>query len=536
MAIFIFVGMILDIFSLALLVPLIEIIIDENFNSYTLKILDFLDKYSKGGILLSFSFFIISVFILKSLYSVYLTYRQNRFISNLIRDTSNRLFSFYIEQDFKFYVNINSAEVVRILNNDLHQFSLYLRSILFFITELGFVLSTVALLIFLNPIISIGTIIFFGVMIFAYYKILKQKLNNLGFKKQHVGLTYNKSILETMNSIKEIKVNKKEEFFKNSLAIHTNTLWSIDAVHNTYTQAPRYILELISILAIFVMIFFLSNSDVGGAAISFLGVFVASVFKILPSANKILNSLQNLKFSNSVIETILKKINTSKKTLPKFTRIKEFNELKLSNITFGYSNTILLDNINLKIKKGDFIGIKGESGTGKTTLIDIILGLQKPQKGSLTINGKENLEFIKGYLPQNCYILDESIRDNVAFGVPKKDQDLERILDSIKKAELHDFVVKKQEGIDFIVGEIGARLSGGQKQRLGLARALYNDPDIIILDEPTSALDSKTEASILQTLQKLSKWVSIILISHNESLLKGCNQVYKLENKKLSLC
>ena len=536
MAVFIFLGMILDIFSLALLIPLIEIIIDENFNSYTLKILDFLDKYSKGGILLSFSFFIISVFILKSLYSVYLTYRQNRFISNLIRDTSNRLFSFYIEQDFKFYVNINSAEVVRSLNNDLHQFSLYLRSILFFITELGFVLSTVALLIFLNPIISIGTIIFFGLMIFVYYKILKQKLNKLGFKKQQVGLTYNKSILETMNSIKEIKVNKKEEFFKNSLATNTNILWSIDAVYNTYNQAPRYILELISIVAIFIMIFFLSFSDVGGGAISFLGVFVASVFKILPSANKILNSLQNLKFSNSVIETILKKVNTSKKTLPKFTRIKEFNELKLSNITFGYSNTILLNNINLKIKKGDFIGIKGESGTGKTTLIDIILGLQKPQKGSLTINGKENIEFIKGYLPQNCYILDESIRDNVAFGVPKKDQDLERILDSIKKAELHDFVVKKREGIDFIVGETGARLSGGQKQRLGLARALYNDPDIIILDEPTSALDSKTEASILQTLQKLSKWVSIILISHNESLLKGCNQVYKLENKKLSLC
>lgn len=536
MAVFIFLGMILDIFSLALLVPLIEIIIDENFNSYTLKILDFLDKYSKGGILLSFSFFIISVFILKSLYSVYLTYRQNRFISNLIRDTSNRLFSFYIEQDFKFYVNINSAEVVRSLNNDLHQFSLYLRSILFFITELGFVLSTVALLIFLNPIISIGTIIFFGLMIFVYYKILKQKLNKLGFKKQQVGLTYNKSILETMNSIKEIKVNKKEEFFKNSLATNTNILWSIDAVYNTYNQAPRYILELISIVAIFIMIFFLSFSDVGGGAISFLGVFVASVFKILPSANKILNSLQNLKFSNSVIETILKKVNTSKKTLPKFTRIKKFNELKLSNITFGYSNTILLNNINLKIKKGDFIGIKGESGTGKTTLIDIILGLQKPQKGSLTINGKENIEFIKGYLPQNCYILDESIRDNVAFGVSKKDQDLKRILDSIKKAELHDFVVKKQEGIDFIVGETGARLSGGQKQRLGLARALYNDPDIIILDEPTSALDSKTEASILQTLQKLSKWVSIILISHNESLLKGCNQVYKLENKKLSLC
>lgn len=536
MAVFIFLGMILDIFSLALLVPLIEIIIDENFNSYTLKILDFLDKYFKGGILLSFSFFIISVFILKSLYSVYLTYRQNRFISNLIRDTSNRLFSFYLEQDFKFYVNINSAEVVRSLNNDLHQFSLYLRSILFFITELGFVLSTVALLIFLNPIISIGTIIFFGLMIFAYFKILKQKLNNLGFKKQQVGLTYNKSILEAINSIKEIKVNKKEEFFKNSLATNTNILWSIDAEYNTYNQAPRYILELISIVAIFIMIFFLSFSDVGGGAISFLGVFVASVFKILPSANKILNSLQNLKFSNSVIETILKKANTSNKTLPKFNKIQEFNELKLSNITFGYSNTILLDNINLKIKKGDFIGIKGESGTGKTTLIDIILGLQKPQKGSLTINGKENLEFIKGYLPQNFYILDESIRDNVAFGVPKKNQDLERILDSIKKAELNDFVVKKREGIDFIVGETGARLSGGQKQRLGLARALYNNPDIIILDEPTSALDSKTEASILQTLQKLSKWVSIILISHNESLLKGCNQVYKLENKKLLLC
>ena len=537
MSIFILMGMLLDIFSLALLVPLIEIIIGENFNSYTILIKDFIDKYFSGTILLPFSLFVIGVFVLKSLYSIYLTYRQNRFISNMIRDTANSLFSFYIEKDYKFHVKINSAEVIRSLNNDLHHFSMYLRSTLFLVTEIGFAFSTIILLIFLNPLISIGTIVFFGLMIISYYKLLKKKLNKLGVEKQEVGLAYNKSILEAMNSIKEIKVNKKEEFFKGSFMNYTKTLWSIDAIHNTYIQIPRYILELISIFAIFFMIFFLSYSSVATTGlISFMGVFVASVFKILPSANKILNSLQNLKFSNSIIYTIQEKI--YRPTLPKlrFEKIKEFKELKLIDISFGYDKKILLDNINLIVNKGDFIGIKGESGTGKSTLIDIILRLQKPQKGKLFINGKKNVEIVKGYLPQSSSILDTSIKDNIAFGIPEEHQETTKILESLKLAELYDFVSEKEESINFLVGEAGAKLSGGQKQRLGLARALYKNPDIIILDEPTSALDSKTEIAILKTLQKLSKTVSIVLVSHNPLMLKGCDKVYQLENKSLKLC
>lgn len=537
MSIFIFMGMLLDIFSLALLVPLIEIIIGENFNSYTILIKDFIEKHTSGAILLPFSLFVIAVFILKSLYSIYLTYRQNRFISNMIRDTGNSLFSFYIEQDYKFYVNINSAEVIRSLNNDLHHFSMYLRSTLFLITEIGFALSTIVLLVFLNPMISIGTIVFFGLMIFSYYKLLKKKLNSLGEKKQEVGLAYNKSILEAMNSIKEIKVNKKEDYFKGTLSNHTHILWSIDAIHNTYIQVPRYILELISIFAIFLMIFFLSFSSLATAGlISFMGVFVASVFKILPSANKILNSLQNLKFSSPIISTIQDKINWQKEPKASLKKLTKFKNLDLINVCFGYDKINLLDEINLIVNKGEFIGIKGESGTGKTTLIDIILRLQKPQKGKLLINGKQHVEIVKGYLPQSSSILDASIKDNVAFGIPEEDQETDKVLESLKMAELYEFVSKKEEGINFLVGEAGARLSGGQKQRLGLARALYKSPDILILDEPTSALDSKTEKAILKTLQKLSKTVSIILVSHNPLMLKGCDKVYQLNNKTLSLC
>ena len=211
--------------------------------------------------------------------------------------------------------------------------------------------------------------------------------------------------------------------------------------------------------------------------------------------------------------------------------------MELKNISFGYKkNEKVLKDINIKIKKGDFIGIKGESGSGKTTLIDIILGLQQPESGEIKINGKSNISLKKGYVPQNSSILDIPIRDNVAFGIKREDQDFEQIIKSLEKAEIFSFVNQKEQGLDFMVGENGGKLSGGQKQRLGLARALYFKPDLLILDEPTSALDSETENAILKTFQNLSVEITIILISHNESVLKVCDNKYQIQNKVLIQC
>jgi len=537
MTFFLLAGMLLDVFSLALLLPLIELILGNNTNFLTEQVYAISKTFFEGRVMLPFSTFVILIYSFKAIYSVYLSYRQNRFISNLIRDTSNKLFSFYLQQNYSYHVQTNSAEVIRNLNSDLFHFSTYLRAIMFLYTEIGFVLSTLILLIFLNPLVSSGTILFFVVIIFIYYTNFKNKLNYLGDKKQKVALQYNKIILETSSSIKEIKVNQKEHFFHNLLAKETKNLWDIDSTLNTFLQTPRYVLELISILAIFVLLFFINvREGIETDFYSFLGVFIASVFKLIPSANKILNSLQNIKFSNSAIFSVKSKIKNQTKKAENF-EVKNFDTLELKNISFSYKkNEKVLKDINIKIKKGDFIGIKGESGSGKTTLIDIILGLQQPEIGEIKINGKSNVSFKKGYVPQNSSILDISIRDNVAFGIKREDQDFEQIIKSLEKAEIFSFVNQKEQGLDFIVGENGGKLSGGQKQRLGLARALYSKPDLLILDEPTSALDSETENAILKTFQNLSGEITIILISHNESVLNACDNTYQIQNKNIIQC
>ena len=537
MTFFLLAGMLLDVFSLALLLPLIELILGNNTNFLTEQVYAISKTFFEGRVLLPFSIFVILIYSFKAIYSIYLSYRQNRFISNLIRDTSNKLFSFYLQQNYSYHVQTNSAEVIRNLNSDLFHFSTYLRSIMFLYTEIGFVLSTLTLLIFLNPLVSTGTILFFVVIIFIYYTNFKNKLNSLGDKKQKVALEYNKIILETSSSIKEIKVNQKEHFFHNLLAKETKNLWDIDSTLNTFLQTPRYVLELISILAIFVLLFFINVGEgIETDFYSFLGVFIASVFKLIPSANKILNSLQNIKFSNSAIFSVKSKIKNQTKNVEIF-EVKNFDTLELKNISFSYKkNEKVLKDINIKIEKGDFIGIKGESGSGKTTLIDIILGLQQPEIGEIKINGKSNVSFKKGYVPQNSSILDISIRDNVAFGIKREDQDFEQIIKSLEKAEILSFVNQKEQGLDFMVGENGGKLSGGQKQRLGLARALYSKPDLLILDEPTSALDSETENAILKTFKNLSGEITIILISHNESVLNVCDKTYQIQNKNLIQC
>ncbi len=537
MTIFLLMGMLLDLCSLATLIPLIELILGNNSNFLTEQVLLLSNSYFRGSALFPFSVFVILIFTVKTIYSIYLTYRQNRFISNLIRDTSNKLFSYHLQQDYNYHIQNNSAEIIRSLNTDLYSFATYLRATLSLFTEIGFVSSTLLFLVIINPLTSMGVIIFFSILILIYYGSFKYKLNELGEKKQKVGLLYNKIVLESVTSIKEIKVNEKESFFEK---IHSNLstkLWDIDTTHNTLMQTPRYVLEFMSILSIFILLFFVFLSDTDESEVfSFLGVFIVSIFKLIPSANKILSSLQSLKFTDPALRLINVKLKFRTKKFQNLF-IEKFDRLELKNVGFSYSqNSVILNDINLIIKKGEFVGIKGESGSGKTTLIDIILGLQLPKKGKLLINGKVETTFKKGYVPQNTSVLDISIRDNVAFGIEREKQDSEKIIMSLRKAEILSFFNGKEESIDFIAGENGSKLSGGQKQRIGLARALYLDPDVLLLDEPTSALDGETEKAILKTLQKLSGEMTIIIISHNESLLKGCQKIYKLENKNLVLC
>ena len=278
-----------------------------------------------------------------------------------------------------------------------------------------------------------------------------------------------------------------------------------------------------------------------------LTVFLAASFRVIPSANKILSHAQVIKVCNASIELIhndflnLDYQVLKTETSPFPLQVNDFRTLELKNIFFRYdiSQEDILKNLNFEINKGESIGIKGESGAGKSTLIDIILGLLDPSEGGIFINvverNESNLNWGEnvGYVPQNVFLLDDSIEKNIALGIPENKIDSVKILSAIKSAQLNNFINSLPLGVKSVVGERGVRLSGGQRQRIGIARALYNDPDIIILDEATSALDSGTEASFMDVIYALKGEKTILIVAHRLSTLSNCDKIFTIKDGKI---
>jgi ATP-binding cassette subfamily B protein len=279
-----------------------------------------------------------------------------------------------------------------------------------------------------------------------------------------------------------------------------------------------------------------------------VSIFLVVSIRIIPSVNRIITSLQNIKYFDASLDSLLTDLEPTNLKLVAINKINESNnkidfqkEIRFNNVFFNYSklDKPVLENASLTIKKNEFVGIIGETGTGKSTLVDLLIGLLSPSKGTITVDGKNinnNLESWKeklGYVQQNTYLLDESIKNNVAFGYKENQFDIAKIENSIEKAQLIKFVNNLKNGLDSYVGEHGVKISGGEKQRIAIARALYNDPDILILDEATSSLDLDTEAKILETLVKFKKNKTMIFITHRTSSLGYCDRVFKIENNEI---
>jgi len=278
-----------------------------------------------------------------------------------------------------------------------------------------------------------------------------------------------------------------------------------------------------------------------------IGIFMISSIRIIPSINRIIISLQNINFSEPTFNSILIDLNQeTKKNLESSlqtggNKIKFEKEIEFKNVFFTYpkSTKPILKNINFSIKKHEFLGIVGETGSGKSTFVDLLIGLLSPTKGTITVDGKNingNLKGWKeklGYVPQNFYLLDESIKNNVAFGYKENELNIEKVKSSIDKSQLTKFVKNLKDGLLSNVGERGVNISGGEKQRLGIARALYNDPDILVFDEATSSLDLETEKRILETLIEIKKNKTIIFVTHRTSSLSYCDKVFKIQNHEI---
>ena len=387
------------------------------------------------------------------------------------------------------------------------------------------------------------------IILFIYNKLYLNKLKIYGKNSNSEHKKLIKYITEGIEGLKELKILNVANFFVNKAKISTSIMSNNEIKLTVISSAPRYLIELL--LSIFVVsstivaITFNYNLE---TVIPTLAIFTFASIRILPMIYQFVNSYSLIIFSSDGVEKLYEdyKLHSLNKTVKltkdnKNKELKQFKNLVISNVSFRYNNTtkLILNNINFKIIKGDSIGIVGKSGEGKTTFVDVILNLLEIESGEIKYNGaniKNNIQewrSLIAYLPQNVFLINDSITNNIALGQSNKKIDIEKIKEAIKDARLDDFVDSLPQGLNTFIGERGMRMSGGQKQRLALARAFYFDKEIIILDESTSSLDDVTENEILDKIKIIKNKKTLIVIAHRERTVEHCNTIIKIHNGKL---
>jgi len=544
------VGMVFEILGIGVLLPIMTAITEpESLMKFELidRVLKLFNINTTDQFIAFSLFLLVALYTLKSFFLLYLSFFQNRFIANLISSLSNDLFENYLNRDYLYHVKKNSSELIKNFQVEINGFSHYLVSSLQLMTESILAFSVFCTLLYIELKGTILVMLFFGVLSILFHQIAKNKSKKWGDQRAVNDSQISKTIIEGLSGIKEILVLGRQIYFQNNLFKFNKIKADLDVKAMTIRQVPRYYLELLSVISLVCFIaVLLANDQNLSDIIVILGVFIGATFRMLPSVNRILSSLQKVKYHSSSLNIILDEFNqlntNHKESKIESTQIIDFKEsIELKNLSFHYdkSNQIL-NKINLKIKKGEKIGIIGPSGAGKTTLINIIVGLIKQTSGDIFIDNKllenKNLNLWKskiGYVPQDVYLMDDSIKSNIAFGVRTNSIDNEKINSALKQSQLMTFVNSLPKKEDTNVGERGVQLSGGQRQRIGIARALYNNSEILVLDEATSALDQKTELDFIQAVNNIKGDKTILIITHRMSTIENCDKIFKIENGDL---
>ena len=544
-----FIGMILEAFGIGIILPVLNIVVSPESLKQYVWLNDFFNSISlinNQQIIIFALILLIGVYFFKSLYLVLLIYYQNRYISFISSQISNRLFKNYLNQDFIFHNERNSSELIKIFQVEINMVTSLLLSGVILITEIAIVIAIISTLFFVEPSGTIFIIIFFLVFGSIFYYFSRNKSSAWGIIRQQEDSKISKLIMEGLNGINEVFLLGKEHFFHSRLVRYNKTKAIINSNQITLGQIPRYYLEFISIVSLvgFILIMIINEKDLNDI-ISIGGVFIAATFRVLPSINRIIGSLQQIKYFKSSVDIVNRDLNLA--GLPIVdkkdqTKILFQHKLQLDQVSFSYpkSESSIFENLNFELNHGEVVGIIGPSGVGKSTFTNLIVGFLNSFEGDFKVDGKlidksnaKNWRKQLGYVSQSIYLIDDTIRANVAFGEEPDEIDDLRIEKAIKKAQLYNFIQGLPEKLDSIVGERGAQLSGGQQQRIGIARALYNEPKLLILDEATSALDEETEKEVMKAVEGLKGEMTILIITHRLSTLSCCDKIYKVDQKKL---
>ncbi len=547
-------GAFLELLGVSAIFPLLQSIIQPEAlqtNRYYLIMFQYLDLKSISDFIVIMSLLLMAVYAFKNTYLIIQMKLTLDFNYENRRIIANKLMNYYLHQSYLYHTCHNVADLQRNVTSDVTSFFTVVSASMSFLIEITTCLFLSIYMFYVDWMTALMIIGLLGILFLGTYKIYKKTQLKAGKESREASAALNKWLLQSFGGIKEVKVLNQEEFFLQNYNHAFRVFIHAGKKYNMYSYCPKYIIETICMLSILIVIVIRVSTGVDLARFATtLSAFAVAAMRMLPSFNRITEHANAILFGKPALESIYrdlkeaenmgavqsKEINTKK--------IEMHSVLNVQGVSFIYPNTneVVFEDINLSIQKNESVALIGESGAGKTTLADIILGLMKPQRGRILVDGIDVFENLDawhrgiGYIPQVIYLMDDTIRANVLFGREDDRGNDEKTWKALKMAQIDEFVKKLPEGLDTRIGDRGVRLSGGQRQRIGIARALYTEPDVLILDEATSSLDTETETAVMESIEHLHGHTTMIIIAHRLSTIQNCDKIYKVQDKGIQLC
>lgn len=546
---------VLETMSISMLVPMVSIIvnIDTVIKSNLYRSLANFFQWDSPRIFVGLFFFFIAVlFIVKNVFLYFQISYQAQFASQVRQNIQNKLYIDCIRKPYEFYLNTNTGNILRNIYVDSMGVYNSLLSLMNVLMEGVISFALVSAVIVINPLISFICILIIVVIAVLIYVFVKPQMQSVGKTYSNISGDINQWILQSTDNIKEIKVMQRESFFVNNFKNKSREYNEASCKQQVISSIPRLFIEA-GVLSGVIMMLGISYANGNNLSniIPQLSAFAVAMIRLLPSVNRLNTALNTVLFNEASIDHVIEAFcyiteknnhnltEKTDKTLVELTRLSK--GIYIKNVSYQYpdSDKKVFDNISLEIEKGQTIGLIGESGAGKTTFVNLILGLLDSPEGDILwddikINHETTSFHLNiGYIPQQISLLDDTIKANIVFGAEEENE--KHIRNAIVQSQLEHFIKSLPDGIMTQVGDRGVRLSGGQRQRIGIARALYKNPDFLVLDEATSALDIQTEAELMKSINSLKGNKTMIIIAHRLSTLDSCDKIYKLEHGKLVL-
>lgn len=554
LAVLILIGGMLETLGVSLLLPVVEVLMNPEDildNQFVAIVVDTLNIQSSTQLIIIMLGTLIVLYIVKNAYLLFQTYVQNTFVTRNRNRMISRVMREFLNRPYEVYLGADIPTVFRLTDSDIPNAFQLILVLIQMVTEIVVVVSLCIVVVIISPAMSLFIVTVFLGMTLIITKVLKPRLNDIGHKNQEIQSRIAKWRIQSIYGLKDVKVLHREEFFVRNYyesgAIGANVARNYAVLNNL----PRLLIETVFMVSVllFILLYMLRGGDIKALVPQLSAMAVAGI-RVMPGTNRINTYLSEIAYSQPCLDYLYENLNESmkmdvngsvtgltKEDMQAPPRVELQDRIVLDHITYAYPNTDknIFTDAHMEVKKGQSVGIMGPSGAGKSTIVDILLGLLHVQAGTITCDGVNIFDNYAawlakiGYIPQSIYLIDESIRDNIAFGIDADKIDDKRIWEVLEEAQLREFVEQLPEGLDTTIGDRGVRISGGQRQRLGIARALYHNPEILVFDEATSALDTDTEKAVMDAINSFHGRKTMVIIAHRLNTIAKCDVIYKVE-------